>query len=192
MVVVLTIFTSLKLSTGSSCWDLNLQLQEVSVLLPSFPSLMAFLKFIFLLLTAGPKRHAKFSKSSLDIKKSSGSSFAVSPASSFHKSTSSTSVIYSLFTQCRPHSKTPLMYLLVFLMRGAWNQSQPCICPHFNLPWSATWCIHLTVAVHRMWAGQNKTETSRKCLRYVGCVWGVFSLLFLFSLCSVPVLFLSF
>jgi len=30
-----------------------------------------------------------------------------------------------------------------------------------------------------MWAGQN-TETSRKCLRFVGCVWTVVSLLFLF------------
>jgi hypothetical protein len=36
-----------------------------------------------------------------------------------------------------------------------------------------------TAAVSRMWAGQN-TETSRKCLCFVGCLWTVVSLLFLF------------
>ena len=45
-----------------------------------------------------------------------------------------------------------------------------------------TWCIHLTAAVHRMWAVQI-TESSRKFLRFVGCVCTVVSLSLLFCIC---------
>jgi len=55
-------------------------------------------------------------------------------------------------------------------------------------PWRATWCSNVTADDYWLWTGQT-TETSRKCLRFVGCmcmcVWTVVSLLFQFCFCSV-------
>jgi hypothetical protein len=52
-----------------------------------------------------------------------------------------------------------------------------------SAPCSATW---LMCPVHRMWSGHNKTETSGKCLRLVGCVCVESSFtLFLFCFCVV-------
>jgi hypothetical protein len=36
---------------------------------------------------------------------------------------------------------------------------------------------------HGMWTGQNKTQTSGKCLCFVGCMWRVVFLLFLYCFC---------
>jgi len=77
-------------------------------------------------------------------------------------------------------------------MQGMLGQPQPCVCHHhLHWPWSASWRIHCTAAVHWLWTGRN---TSRKCLRLVGSL-GVWvdisftsvSVMFLFCFCQFSV-----
>jgi len=69
LVVLLTIFTALKLQTDTSRCDTKPPRLHLSVIAKHSFTVIAFLKFVFFLLTAGPTRHIKFSKSSLDILK---------------------------------------------------------------------------------------------------------------------------
>lgn len=94
-VVVLTIFTSLKLSTGTSCWDLNLQLQEVSVLLPSFPSLMAKVH-IFIVNCCTKKTYQILEIFAWHKKKCSGNSIAV-PHSIQHDHSTNSPVVHQSY-----------------------------------------------------------------------------------------------
>ena len=67
--LLLTILTALKLQTVTSRCDTKPPRLHLSVIAKHSFTLIAFLKFVFFLLTAGPKRHIKFTKSSLDISK---------------------------------------------------------------------------------------------------------------------------
>jgi hypothetical protein len=60
-------------------------------------------------------------------------------------------------------------------------------------------CVHCPPAVHRMWPGHNKSETSEKCLSLVGCVcvdsnftlFCFWSVLFGFPFCSISLFWMS-
>lgn len=138
---------------------------NLSVMAKCHVTLAAFRKFIFFLLTPRPTRHTKleifseyFTKIFLKLDRSS----ALNPTSTFRKSTSSSPPLYASRLLSVGLNQKRVFYSSWYLWCEENNarRSHACVLIIFI-------CLeapHFTAAVHWMWVGQNKTETSRKCV----------------------------
>jgi hypothetical protein len=189
-VVLSTISTVLKLSTGTSCCDSNPSCNESQCYCQAFRHTDSISKVCTFLVNWWTNHAYQILETfSWHSKQNSSNSTAALHSVERHHSANPPVVhhrhiffVHSVLAS----PKKRLFFFLVLVMRLIWSQPQLCTCPHLlHFPWSITWCIHLTAAAHWMW-----TVVSLLFLFCLFCFCSVY-VRFLFSFCFVSVLFLS-